>query len=132
MKTDTTFVSAQRFPAAVDEPRVFFDGTPLPEAEYTQLAFIEVTGRDGSSTGELLQRLTDRAKAIGADAVIGVRKGHRTRTREYVSVADIVPPSADHDPDEDKEEYEASVLTGVAVRYAEPASVPESSAQTGP
>ncbi|MBS3915642.1 MAG: hypothetical protein KG003_14200 [Bacteroidetes bacterium] len=104
-----TKINEAHFEKSHSQVEVYFEETQPPK-EFMQIAFIEVTGTEYSSTDTLLSALKTNAQSVGADAVIMVKKQYKNRqTGELISELmnkDIKP-----------NEYSAPILTGIAIKY---------------
>ena len=90
---------------------------------YEQLGYIRVEGGRYSRMSELVSELRHKAKAMGADAVIGIQTSQMQREiREgagwgLLSLAvSISDPEYHHEPTP-PEPYQALVIDGVAIKY---------------
>jgi len=57
-----------------------------PERKYEQLAYIEITGGPVADMSEMMDEMRARAGRIGADAVVAIRKSHKTERQGSVAV----------------------------------------------
>ena len=87
---------------------IYFEETQ-PNHEYTQLAYIEVTGYKYAEVDTLLSVMKAKALALGANAIIFIKKKHDERGRGEV-FSTLVDKK-------NEEQYEAPVLSGVAIKY---------------
>lgn len=118
-----TPLSALKF-AAHSRPVDIYMGNILPQRRYLQLAFLEVVGNDASNTSSLLALLKDKARALGAQAIIGINKTYKGRTMgnagvDILNIAGCVADSKNcsTSPKDLQIDYSAPVLSGIAIRY---------------
>ena len=107
-----TMFTRERLVPTDAEIEVHFEGQPVARA-FRQIAYLEATGKEDARTSDLVKLLKDKARALGADAVISVKKGSRARERGDI-ITDLIERG-----DADNYRYEAPVLSGLAVKYVD-------------
>ena len=98
-----------RYQSRVQSVLVFYEGAQPKEA-YVQLGLIEVQGKRMATTSDLLQNLKYKALAVGADAVVNVKKSYKTRKSGHLQNTFI-------DNNSERQTYESIVMQGLAVRF---------------
>ena len=84
--------------------------------KYEQISYIEVLGGEYSKTDDLVKELRRKAKSVGADAVIDIRKGRRVR-KETDGVLLLLNIAAGEDSSHTSREYRSDNLQGLAIKY---------------
>jgi hypothetical protein len=104
-----TQIAARDYPPESCPPEVFF-APAQPSRPYQQIALIEVLGLAWDSTADLVAHVQEKARLVGAHAVVGLEKSHKQRYYGDDT------PFAERQPED---AYDAPYLTGLAVRYAD-------------
>lgn len=105
--TDVTYSRSYAYKPHNRTVEIYF-GDNKPSQEYRSIGLIEVQGGKYFSMDALVAKLRRQAQAIGADAVIDIRKSYTQRERG--SLLDALT-------DEKPEIYTAPVITGIAIKY---------------
>lgn len=108
-----TMITNDTYPPSTNNTEVIFEDKPI-HREYDQIAYLEAISHESSRLPELLSLLKDKAKSIGADAVIFIKKRRQTRSSRDLIIDTMSLATGDRI---DNDEYEAPVLTGIAIRY---------------
>ncbi|WP_144395472.1 hypothetical protein [Pleionea sediminis] len=90
------------------------------ERKYEQIAFLRVRGKQRSRTPKLIERIKLKAQSLGADAVINLETTREIRREGSLALSLIDNFSTSDDPHYqpyEYDEYNALVLTGVAIKY---------------
>ena len=107
-----TPISGKSYPQASHDPEVYFeDNVTKIERPFEQVALIEVRGARGSSTAELLDRVRQNAKGVGADAVISIKLHYISRQQGEL-LGQLLDPKNNQ-----PEAYDTVSLTGIAIRF---------------
>ncbi|MFT4763749.1 MAG: hypothetical protein ACI9OH_000839 [Oleispira sp.] len=101
--------------AATNYVELFF-GSYNGNKKYEQISYIEVLGGEYSKTDDLVKELRRKAKSVGADAVIDIRKGRRVR-KETDGVLLLLNIAAGEDSSHTSREYRSDNLQGLAIKY---------------
>jgi hypothetical protein len=113
IKVNATRLSPKLYNVATDNVETYF-GADKPNRPYESIAFLEVTGGSSSDSVEvLLTDMKERARILGAHAVISIEKQTMLRRQGSVAV-DLISIFSDH---HDNDANSVPTLTGVAVRY---------------
>ena len=112
ISVSVTPISGKSYPQTSTDPEIYFeDNVTKIDRPFEQVALIEVRGARGSSTAELLSRVRQNAKGVGADAVISITLHYITRQQgEFLS--QLLDPKNNQ-----PEAYDTVSLTGIAIRY---------------
>mgnify|MGYP003624955227 FL=1 len=113
-RSESISVGSQYYPTT-NYVELFF-GAYNGNKQYEQISFIEVLGGKRSKTDELLKELRRKAKSVGADAVIDIRKGRRIR-KENDSALLVLSIAAGEDSSHTSQEYRSDTLQGIAIKY---------------
>lgn len=108
--TDVTYSRSYAYKPHNRTVEIYF-GEQKPSRTYRQIGLIEVQGGKYYSMDALVAKMRKQAQAIGADAVIDIRKS--STERERGSLLDALD-------DEEPEIYTAPVITGIAIKYIQP------------
>ncbi|HMV27206.1 MAG TPA: hypothetical protein PLH27_16305 [bacterium] len=108
--TDVTYSRSYAYKPHNRTVEIYF-GDNKPSRAYRQVGLIEVQGGQYYSMDALVAKLRRQAQAIGADAVMDIRKS--STQRERGSLLDALT-------DEKPEIYTAPVITGIAIKYIQP------------
>lgn len=108
--TDVTYSRSYAYKPHNRTVEIYF-GDNKPSQEYRSIGLIEVQGGKYFSMDALVAKLRRQAQAIGADAVIDIRKSYTQRERG--SLLDALT-------EEKPEIYTAPVITGIAIKYIQP------------
>jgi hypothetical protein len=93
-----------------------FFGSYNGNKKYEQISFIEVSGGKYSKTDDLIKELRRKAKSVGADAVIDIRKGRMVR-KEIDGALLALSIAAGEDSSHASREYRSGNLQGLAIKY---------------
>ena len=93
-----------------------FFGSYNGNKKYEQISFIEVSGGKNSKTEDLIKELRRKAKSVGADAVIDIRKGRGVR-KETDGALLALSIAAGEDSSQASTEYRSENLQGLAIKY---------------
>lgn len=108
----TTMISEHPFQPTQNDVDIYFEEKP-ENKKYIQIAHLEAVGKEYEQTSKLLSMLKEKAKSIGADAIIHVKKGKQTREEGDLAI-DILSVGSGQST---KTEYEANILSGIAIKY---------------
>ena len=114
IRSESISSSNQYYPAT-KYVELFF-GSYNGNKKYEQISFIEVSGGRYSKTDELITELRRKAKSVGADAVIEVRKGRMVR-KETDGTLLALSIAAGEDSSHSSQEYRSDTLQGLAIKY---------------
>jgi hypothetical protein len=107
-----TQISGNSYPQTTSDPEIYFEDNITKIARpFEQVALIEVRGARGSSTAELLGRVRQNAKGLGADAVISIKLHYISRQQGEL-LGQLLDPKNNQ-----PEAYDTVALTGIAIRY---------------
>lgn len=109
----TTPINEMKLPPTEGEVELIFSDK-VPTRKYTEVALLEAVGKELAENAELMNLLKQRAKQLGADAVISIKLGHKEETSGEIGM-EMVSMAAGRVPD--KYKYQAPVMTGVAIKY---------------
>jgi hypothetical protein len=109
---DTTPIANKVYPSTTDPIEVYYEDANLKFAKaYDQIAMIEVKGTSGSASSQLLYEMKEKAKYLGADAIINIKQHHVAREQGEI-LSELL------NREESKPYiYDAISLTGIAIKY---------------
>lgn len=113
-RSESIPVSSQYYPKTNYVELIF--GSYNGNKKYEQISFIEVTGGKNSKTDDLMNALRQKAKSVGADAVIDVRKGRIVRKESNTTLL-VLSIAAGEDSSHTSQEYRSDTLQGLAIKY---------------
>jgi len=115
IQSESISVGSQYYPATsyVD---VYF-GSYNGDKKYEQISYLQVSGGKYSKTDELIKELRRKAKSIGADAIIDVRKGGTVRKEIDGTLVLLNIAGGFRDSSKASSEYRADTLEGIAIKY---------------
>jgi len=106
--------------AATYHVDVYF-GSYNGDKKYEQISYLQIKGGERSKTGELMKELRRKAKIVGADAIINVKKGSSVEKDidGALLLLNIAGGFKDSSKDSSKasREYRADTLEGIAIKY---------------
>lgn len=106
------YTGSSNHASRVDNVLIYYQGSTI-EWPHEQLGLVTAIGDRHASTSEVMAHLKVKAQRIGADAIVNVRSINRQRESGLVF-------------SDDRESYQAVAYEGVAIRFDDIESLPES------
>jgi len=107
-----TKISENQYEISAVLPEIYFDDNNLQLTEpYDQIAFIEIQGRYGSRTSELIDQIRIEGAKVGADAIIHIQHHYISRESGEL-LSELLNPEVNS-----SNVYNTRAMTGIAIKY---------------
>jgi hypothetical protein len=110
--TSITRISENQYEISETLPEIYFDDNNQQfTGRYDQIAFIEIQGRYGSTTSELIDQIKIEGAKVGADAIIQIQHYYISRESGEL-LSELLNPEINS-----SNVYDTRAITGIAIKF---------------